>query len=130
MGLLTNKYTLIAILYLTSLVASGWLSYDYASTKVKYDWEQERVEMRDATIVAMTAINKQGILMSERIKELESISNVKSEKVRVETVEVEKEVIRYVKNYVAGTCPVDNDRLLIKNRSIATTNEFAEPTIN
>lgn len=130
MWFLSNKYTLIAIFYLTSLITSGWLSYDYASTKVKYDWEQERVEIKNATIVAMTAINKQGILLSERIKELESISNVKSEKVRVETVEVEKEVIKYVKNYVAGTCPVDNDRLLIKNRSIATTNEFAEPTIN
>jgi hypothetical protein len=129
MGLFTNKYILVAIFYLTSLAACGWLSYDYASTKVKYNWEQERSTLNNATIAAMSAINERNKSLNTQLATLEDEVETKSDKVEVRIVEVDKEVIRYVKSYVAGECPVDNDRLRIKNTAIATTNEFAKPTI-
>ena len=125
MRFLTNKYTLVAIFYLTSLAACGWLSYDYASTKVKFKWEQERVEVREATITAMSILNKKNTELSSRLTELEVQTLRKVESVEVKTVEVEKEVIKYVQKYVTGSCPVDGDRLRIKNTAIATTSEFA-----
>jgi hypothetical protein len=129
MGLFTNKYTLIAIFYLTSLAACGWLSYDYASTKVSYNWEQERVALNTATIAAMVAINERGKSLNMQLVNLERELEIKSTEVDTVIVEVDKEVIKYVKSYVTGECPVDNDRLRIKNTAIATTNEFAKPTI-
>ena len=125
MGFLTNKYTLVAIFYLTSLAACGWLSYDYASTKVKFKWEQERVEVREATITAMSILNKKNTELSSRLTELEVQTLRKVESVEVKTVEVEKEGIKYVQKYVTGSCPGDGDRLRIKNTAIATTSEFA-----
>lgn len=126
MGLLTNKYTLIAIFYLTSLASCGWLSYDYASTKVKYNWEQERSALNNATIAAMSAINERNKSLSIQLSTLEDEVTIKSDKVEVRIVEVEKEVTKYVKSYITGSCPVDDDRLRIKNSAIATTNEFAK----
>lgn len=126
MPLYLNKYTIGTLIFIMSLAASSWLSYDYGTNKVNLAWEKERVEMRESTILAMTAINENNKLLNTKLSDLQDELETKSDKVKVETVEVEKEVIRYVKNYVTGACPIDGDRLRIKNTAIATTNEFAK----
>lgn len=130
MPLFLNKYTIGAIFFISSLIASGWLSYNYATNKVELAWANERIELDRATKMALVAVNERNKLLADKLSVLEDEVDIKSDKVKVETIEVEKEVVKYVKEYVTGSCPIDDDRLRIKNRAIATTNEFAKPTIN
>ena len=130
MPLYLNKYTIGAILFLSSLITSGWLSYSYATNKVELAWANERIELDKATKMALVAVNEKNKLLADKLSTLSVKVDYKSEKVKVETVEVKKEVVKYVKEYVTGSCPVDDGRLRIKNRAIATTNEFVKPTIN
>jgi GTP-dependent phosphoenolpyruvate carboxykinase len=125
-----NRYTIGAIFFISSIIASGWLSYNYATNKVELAWANERIELDKATKMALVAVNEKNKLLADKLSTLNTNIDSKSEKIKVETVEVEKEVVKYVKEYVTGSCPVDDDRLRIKNRAIATTNEFAKPTIN
>jgi hypothetical protein len=78
----------------------------------------------------MSAINERNKSLNTQLATLEDEVETKSDKVEVRIVEVDKEVIKYVKSYVTGECPVDTDRLRIKNTAIATTNEFATTPIN
>lgn len=129
MPLYLNKYTIGAIFYITSIIASGWLSANYMANSIKLDWEQERVELNKATSIALSLVNMKNKELNLKLSELDKEIDIKSGIIEVKTVEVEKEVIKYVQNYVAGDCPIDNDRLRIKNQSIATTHEFAKTTI-
>ena len=130
MPLFLNKYTIGAILILIALSASSWLSYNYATNKVELAWANERIELDRATTLALVAANEKNKLLAGKLAILETEVDTKVDKIKVETVEVKKEVVKYVKEYVTGSFPVDDDRLHIKNRAIATTNEFAKPTIN
>lgn len=126
MPLYLNKYTIGALIFIVSLAASNWLSYDYGTNKANLAWEKGRVEMNEATILAMTAINEGNKSLNTKLADLQNELETKSSRVETKIVEVDKEVVRYVKNYVTGACPVDDDRLHIKNTAIATTNEFAK----
>lgn len=128
MWLLTNKYAIGAILFICSLIASGWLSYDYGVTKVELQWSEERVALDKATTAALVSANEKNRELTKQLDALNIIIENKDVAVRIEQVEVEKEVIKYVEKYISGTCPVDGERLRIKNRAIASTNEFAQPT--
>lgn len=129
MGILTNRYTLIALFYIVSLAACGWLSADYMKTKVKLDWSNERLELDKATTLALVAANTKNKELADRLAILDVQVEEKEKVVEVQTLEVEKEVVKYVKEYVSGVCPPDVKRVRIKNKSIARTNEFAQPTI-
>lgn len=129
MGILTNRWVIGAGLFIFALIACGKLSYDYGVSKVSLEWSKERSELDRSTTLALVAANDKNKELSNRLAILDIDVEEKEQTIEVKTLEVEKEVVKYVKEYVSGVCPPDVKRVRIKNQSITRTNEFAQPSI-
>jgi len=129
MGILTNRWVIGAVLFIVALIACGGASYRYGVNKVSLAWAEERIQLDKATTLALVHTNEQNKELAERLAILDVHVEAKEQVVSIQTLEVEKEVVKYVKEYVSGVCPPDVKRVRIKNQSIARTNEFAQTSI-
>ena len=103
------------------LALYGWLSYDYGATSVQSGWNAERSRLNANTAKALSKVNADAAKLSDELEaEHEKKSKVR-EVVKTQTVEVEKEVFKYVTKYRDSECRLDDDWLRIYSESVART---------
>ena len=103
------------------LALYGWISYDYGSTSVQSDWNAERARLNADTAKALSKVNTDASRLSDELEaEREKKAQVR-EVVKTQTVEVEKEVFKYVTKYRDSECRLDDDWLRIYSESVART---------
>ena len=98
----------VAAIFLTC-----WFSYDYGATSVREQWYSERAALNEATAKALVKVNNDNATLSRSLESAKDSSDAVKVEVRTETVEVEKEVIKYVTKYRDNTCVLDDDWLRI-----------------
>lgn len=114
--------TQIKILAGVAVLASlCWLSYDYGATSVKEQWNAERAEINAKTADVLLKLNKHNSELSAQLEQAKATSSQVEVKIKTETVEVEKEVVKYVTKYRGSVCVADNDWLRIYKQSIDRT---------
>lgn len=117
-----NLATIKIIGIIAGLVIYGWLAYDYGSTKVQSDWNDAIAKLNASTSEALIAVNVknadlQADLVANQNKQAEVIEIIKTQ-----TVEVEKEVLKYVTKYRDTDCnAIDDEWLRIYNQSAGRT---------
>lgn len=103
------------------LALYGWLSYDYGATSVQSEWNAERAKLNADTAKALSKVNTDAEKLSDELEaEREKKARVR-EVVKTQTVEVEKEVFKYVTKYRDSECRLDDDWLRIYYESVART---------
>lgn len=103
------------------LALYGWISYDYGATSVQSDWNAERARLNADTAKALSKVNTDAAKLSDELEaEREKKAQVR-EVVKTQTVEVEKEVFKYVTKYRDNECRLDDDWLRIYSESVART---------
>lgn len=103
------------------LTLYGWLSYDYGATSVQSDWNAERAQLNADTAKALSKVNTDAANLSDELEaEREKKAKVR-EVIKTQTVEVEKEVFKYVTKYRDCECRLDDDWLRIYSESAART---------
>jgi len=117
-----NLATIKVIGIISGLVIYGWLSYDYGSTKVQSEWNDAIAKLNASTSEALIAVNVknadlQADLVANQNKQAEVVEVIKTQ-----TVEVEKEVLKYVTKYRDTDCnAIDDEWLRIYNQSVGRT---------
>ncbi|MBP6517892.1 hypothetical protein [Shewanella sp.] len=107
------------------LALYGWLSYDYGATSVQSDWNAERARLNANTAKALSKVNADAAKLSDELEtEREKKAQVR-EVMKTQTVEVEKEVFKYVTKYRDNECRLDNDWLRVYSESVARTKATA-----
>lgn len=103
------------------LALYGWISYDYGATSVQSDWNAERARLNASTAKALSKVNADAAKLSDELEAEREKKNLVREVVRTQTVEVEKEVFKYVTKYRDSECRLDDDWLRIYSESVART---------
>lgn len=103
------------------LALYGWLSYDYGATSVQSDWNAERARLNADTAKALSKVNTDAAKLSDELEAEREKKALVREVVKMQTVEVEKEVFKYVTKYRDSECRLDNDWLRIYSESVART---------
>ena len=117
-----NLATIKVIGIISGLVIYGWLSYDYGSTKVQSEWNDAIAKLNASTSEALIAANVknadlQADLIANQNKQAEVVEVIKTQ-----TVEVEKEVLKYVTKYRDSDCnAIDDEWVRIYNQSVGRT---------
>ena len=117
-----NLATIKAVGAIVLLALYGWLSYDYGSTKVQSEWNDAIAKLNASTSEALIAVNVknadlQADLIANQNKQAEVVEVIKTQ-----TVEVEKEVLKYVTKYRDNDCnAIDDEWLRIYNQSVGRT---------
>ena len=103
------------------LALYGWLSYDYGATSVQSDWNAERARLNADTAKALSKVNTDAAKLSDELEAEREKKALVREVVKTQTVEVEKEVFKYVTKYRDSELRLDDDWLRIYYESVART---------
>ena len=103
------------------LALFGWLSYDYGATSVQSDWNAERARLNNDTANALSKVNTESAKLSDELESERAKKAQVRDVVKTQTVEVEKEVFKYVTKYRDNECRLDDDWLRVYASSIART---------
>lgn len=103
------------------LALYGWLSYDYGATSVQSDWNAERAQLNADTAKALSKVNTDAAKLSDELESEREKKAAVREVIKTQTVEVEKEVFKYVTKYRDSECRLDDDWLRIYSESVART---------
>ena len=117
-----NLATIKVVGIIAGLVIYGWLSYDYGSTKVQSEWNDAIAKLNASTSEALIAVNvKNADLQADIIANQNKQAEV-VEAIKTHTVEVEKEVLKYVTKYRDSDCnAIDDEWVRIYNQSVGRT---------
>ena len=117
-----NLATIKVVGIIAGLVIYGWLLYDYGSTKVQSEWNDAIAKLNASTSEALIAVNvKNADLQADIIANQNKQAEV-VEVIKTQTVEVEKEVLKYVTKYRDTDCnAIDDDWVRIYNQSVRRT---------
>jgi len=110
------------------LALFGWLSYDYGATSVQSDWNAERARLNADTAKALSNINTGAAKLSDDLESERAKKAQVRDVVKTQTVEVEKEVFKYVTKYRNNECRLDDDWLRVYARSITRTKATTSAT--
>jgi hypothetical protein len=103
------------------IAALCYVSYDYGATSITKKWQAERISIDDKTKLALIKMNDKSAKLSDNLADAKAVSNQVRIVTKTETLEVEKEVIKYVTKYRDNVCVLDAEWLRVYNRSIDRT---------
>ena len=117
-----NLATIKVIGIVAGLVIYGWLAYDYGATSVKEDWNNAIAKLNASTAEALIAVNVRNSELQKQLSTNQTKQAETIEIIKTQTVEVEKEVLKYVTKYRDSDCnAIDDDWLRIYNDSVRRT---------
>jgi hypothetical protein len=114
---------------IVGLVIYGWLAYDYGATSVKEDWNDAIAKLNASTAEALIAVNVRNSELQKQLSANQTNQAETIEIIKTQTVEVEKEVLKYVTKYRDTDCnAIDDDWVRIYNDSVRRTKAITTET--